>query len=89
MKKAVTWRIWMEKYLTDRGLWPQEAFQIANNAAINNDALGEIIDRSHAGYPAMMNAAVAASLNSEALEWIDANKPKHFARRSFTPGEKP
>lgn len=80
----ITWRNWMEKYLTDRGIWPEEAVAIVTNAVAKNDSLGEIVDRAHEGYPPVMDASAALCLNSEAVSWIDDNKPMHFARPMFT-----
>lgn len=91
----MTWRTWMEKYLTDRGLWPKEAMLVAEIAASSNEVIGGsidpdsneivggIFDRSQEGYPPAMSAIIAISLDREALEYIDANKPKHFARPMF------
>ena len=89
----MTWRDWMVKYLTDRGLWPKEALEVVNAeiaADVDEESgykgpVAEVADRSHDGYPPQMDAVMALTLNTAAIEWIDANKPNHFARLMFLP----
>lgn len=82
----MTWREWMTKYLTEKGLWGEQA--IAVIAAYLEDAgspMAERMDDVRAGYQKETYAAVAVGLDYAALEWIDANKPNHFARPMFLP----
>lgn len=32
------------------------------------------------GYPAALKATIVVGIRSEAVVWLDVNKPKHFAR---------
>ena len=81
----MTWREWMQKYLTDSGLWPEEALAVVNEYVDGNAAMQPIADRGHDGYPPQMNAVVALGLHATAVRWIDANKPQHWARPMFLP----
>ena len=83
----MTWREWMETYLTERGLWPKEAQAvIADHTA--KDAPGEPmatrLDDEMEGYPSQLKAVVLIGLNAEAVHGIDAHAPRHFALSIFT-----
>lgn len=84
----MTWREWMTKYLVDRGLWPQEAQEVITYTLAYNESISAILNSPHDGYPPQMDAVVAMCLNTASVEWIDANKPKHFARQMFLATEK-
>ncbi len=79
----MTIRETLHKYLIENGLWPQEA-----DAAI--DVFGDTsADMKHRmnddteGYPPELMPVLIMSIRAEAVRWIDANKPKHFARCMF------
>lgn len=86
----LTWRQWMERYLTERGLWEREAKAVvdgclAEDAASKSPGISDIADKGHEGYPLAMDAVAALILSHKAIEWIDANKPLHWARPMFLP----
>ena len=81
----MTFREWAIDYLTQRGLWPAEAQEVSQVATGRDDGMRGRWDDTIDGYPAQMLAVIALGLNHEALKWIDAYAPKHFARPMFTP----
>lgn len=75
----------MKERLVEHGLWPDEANMVLDDAE-KSEVLEPMFGRwkdSVDGYPPQMFAAVWISIKSVAVEWIDANKPKHFARTMF------
>lgn len=80
----------MSRYLQDKGLWPNEAESILDEAEkAESDGLEAMRGNWHkvadgeGGYPMSFFAVVAMALDSLVVEWIDANKPQHFARAMF------
>ena len=74
----------LEEVLVNHGLWPEEAsivFELMLERSVQGDGLGEVKwNDSAEAYPAQLLAVVLLILKERAVEWIDANKPKHFAR---------
>lgn len=70
-------------YLTKRGLWPHEATAVMDNLKAGTPAMEGRWDEDAEGYPDSLFAVLVMSVDQAALEWIDANKPKHFARPMF------
>ncbi len=73
------------KHLEDNGLWGDEPAKVlaAMKASPANEAMQGRWDDDVAGYPAPLMAVLIMGANRAAVEWIDANKPKHFARAMF------
>ena len=75
----------LAKHLTDHGLWPKEAEEVINayrdGPACPEDQRRRFEDAE--GYPSQLLAVMIYAVRSEAVRWIDANKPKHFARPMF------
>ena len=90
----MTIREFLLKNLTDNGLWPDEAEAVLAQYIENSIELdakgvdcGPMRDRWNddlEGYPDAMKAVLALGTHTEAVKWIDANKPKHWARLMFT-----
>lgn len=84
----MTWREWIMKYLTDNGLWSQEAEAVFERyIAVPGEDMQRRLNDKIDGYPPQMQAQMQAvllfGLQDTALEWIDANKPRHWARPMF------
>jgi hypothetical protein len=77
---------WALKYLEDNGLWPDEARDVfdAMKADKANMEMEGVWHRTIDGYPVQMRAVLILGLRRHTLEYIDANKPMHFARPMFT-----
>jgi hypothetical protein len=80
----MTIEAWAIKHLTDNGMFPQEAGAVI--AAVKTQ-MGDVMacrwSDDAEGYPGYLLAVLVLALNSNAVEWIDANKPKHWARMVF------
>lgn len=72
---------WSKKYLTDRGLWADEADIVIGK--IKSPALIEILHKESGDYPMVFLVTVALVLDRHALDYIDTEKPMHFARPMF------
>ncbi len=76
----------LAKYLTDHGLWPKEAEEVIDtyrdSEAYPEDQRWRFEDVAE-GYPPQVLSVMILAVRSEAVRWIDANKPKHFARLMF------
>jgi len=75
----------LEKYLTDKGLWPEEAMIIFDTmlkeqlSGMKNIKWNDFADI----YPTSLYALLIIYLEEFTLKWIDTNKPRHFARPMF------
>lgn len=72
----------LETELVNHGLWPKEAEAVMNELE-TDEALKPMQGRwseDTTGYPPQLLAIVLMSAKQKAVEWIDRNKPKHFAR---------
>ena len=86
----MTWRQWLVSELMTRGLWSNEAEAVVT-AFVARGAAGESmadrLDDALDGYPVQTQAICLRGCKAQAVEWIDANKPRHFARPMFLPAE--
>jgi hypothetical protein len=75
----------LQKKLEENMLFPQEATEVL--ARYENSDVGESMrgrmDDDESGYPLQLMAVVWTGIKHMAVEWIDENKPKHFARSMF------
>ncbi len=75
----------LRQLLEQHGLWPQEVDAVI--AAMKSDEITKSMAQrwndDADGYPPQMMAVLWTSAKRQAREWIDANKPKHFARAMF------
>ncbi|MEE8262719.1 MAG: hypothetical protein V3R83_09680 [Gammaproteobacteria bacterium] len=83
----MTIRSWLVNRGVENGLWENEAQAVVNQIADDETlkALGDVLEKSADGYPKQFFAVAWMTFESEAIKWIDANKPKHFARPMFDP----
>lgn len=83
----MTFTQYLTDHLTNHGLWPNEAGAVIDQwleTPPGEPMQGRMSDHTQ-GYPDAMMAVLMLSINSAAVQWIDANKPKHFARPMFVP----
>ena len=81
---------WIVKTLEDGGLWPIEADAVVELLMELPEMVETMKDRwfdKMDGYPPQMKSVLWMSACDAAVTWIDANKPKHWARAVFAPGE--
>ncbi len=71
------------KHLVDNGLWPAEVESVIAQylESMAGESMVARMNDDMEGYPKQLLAVVLIGVRSEAIIWIDANKPKHFARR--------
>ena len=77
---------WTKGMLEENGLWPQEAEAVvaAMSDELTMKAMACRWDDPVDDYPPHIFAVIGISAKRQALEWIDRNKPEHFARPMFT-----
>lgn len=76
---------YLTEYLTGRGLWPAEAEAVISQwlETPGGEPLQGRVNDDTAGYPRELMVIAQLGITFEAVCWIDANKPKHFARAMF------
>lgn len=71
------------EYLISKGLWPSEAEAIFEVMKVD-PANVVMKDRwGDAGYPASILVCASMSADEAAKEWLEKNKPQHWARPMF------
>lgn len=75
----------METWLVDRGLFPNEAKAVMDAVVAQPEqkAMEKRWNDAAEGYPPPLFAVLAMSASDQAVKWIDANKPLHWARPMF------
>ena len=75
----------LRKMMTDNGLWPQEADAVLESVRTEKhaEALAEVLGKTWDGYPSQFHAGAWMTVKRMVIEYIDANKPQHFARPMF------
>lgn len=75
----------LHKMMTDNGLWPQEADAVLESVRTDKhaEALAEVLGRTWDGYHTQFHAVAWLTVKGMVVEYIDANKPQHFARPMF------
>ena len=79
------------KMLVDHGMWEKEAIAIIEsylNSQYGKAMKGRMND-DESGYPPNFFIPVWMGVKRVALEWINANKPMHFARAMFVDPQNP
>ena len=73
---------YMTKHLTDCGLWPAETGTVIAQylKSMSGESMQQRMNDDMTDYPKELLSIVLIGIRSEAVAWIDANKPKHFAR---------
>jgi len=81
-----TIRKYLEAKLFSNGLWEDQASAVVT--AYENSSGGQAMkgrmDDDISGYPSSMMIFLWIMVEAKAVEWIDANCPKHWARSMFT-----
>lgn len=78
----MTIRTKLHDLLTEHGLWPEEAEAVLfelENAKSSESMKGHWNDREE-DHPPQLVAVLFMSAKRHAVDWIDKNKPRHFAR---------
>lgn len=81
----MTVREWMNTYLEDRGLFPEESAAIMK-AVMEDPDLSPMKGRWEddvRSYQLHMIQAISWTVCDHALQWIDAVNPQHYARGLF------
>lgn len=75
----------LTEMMVNSGLWPKEADAVIKSLDDdeNYKALVDVLNKPWEEYPHPFHGVAWATIRNLALKWIDANKPMHFARRSF------
>lgn len=76
---------YFKKYFEDRGLWSEEAnavIEIMQADKANESMSGRWTDKVEE-YPPQILSVLGMGADRAAVEWIDANKPHHWARGMF------
>ena len=78
----MTFTDYLQKHLTDNGLCPKEADAVIAQwlETPGSEPMQYRMHDDMEGYPAALKAATVSGIRYEAVTWIDANEPKHFAR---------
>lgn len=84
----MTIRKWLENYLADNGLFPNQATavvaaMIAEHATYRSDMMAGRWDDCAEDYPRPLLAVLCLDVRRHAVVWIDANIPQHWARVIF------
>jgi hypothetical protein len=83
-----TLRAHCEKYLTDNGMWPIEAIAVMDGV-VSNPAMEFMSVKGRWDEPiedykeGPILRILMVLIKDSAVDWIDANKPKHWAREMF------
>jgi len=84
----------LEKHLRDHGLLSDDASQVmeivikaTEDSTDPNHAMNHRWDDVVDDYPKQLFGILWLSVRRQAIKWIDANKPKHFARAMFDEAE--
>jgi hypothetical protein len=85
----MTIRQWAQTYLTDRGMWPQDAVTIIERMDADPalQSMNGRWDEDTSGYPPALLSALSFNLDLQAVIWIEANCPEAWYRSLFDPGQ--
>lgn len=85
-RRSQQWQYRLHQYLTDKGLWEDEADKVLDiiKSDDNYKALSDVFNKEM-DYPKSFLAVAMLICSSVALDWIDKNKPMHFAQYMFEP----
>jgi hypothetical protein len=71
------------KYLTDRGMFDNQAVQVVEGVKSYQPSMVSLWNQSIDGYPDAVKTGLVLSLRSSAVEWIDNNLPQAWFRSMF------
>ncbi len=69
--------------LVEHGLWEAEAQEIMTQIKFNDEVMGSRWNEQDTDYSPALVQALWMNARLEAVEWIDKNKPRHWARGMF------
>lgn len=72
----------LETELVNHGLWPKEAKEVMDELEADeaSESMQGRWNEDTTAYPPQLLAVVFFSAKQKAIDWIDRNKPMHFAR---------
>jgi hypothetical protein len=73
----------LREQLVASGLWPAEAEAVLQALKANDKTMEHQWNDYTADYPSPMIAALWCAAKRHALEWIETNKPQHWAKPMF------
>lgn len=74
----------LEQLCRDNGLWPEEAMAVLDEVIAATEEMElRRWEEDLVGYPPQMLGTLWLITKQHALKWIDANRPKHWARPMF------
>ena len=75
----------LQQKLEDKGLWPQEAQAVLKAAEANpaNQPMQKRWEDDSEDYPTALLSLLLIGVEHEAVRWLKANKPQHFALKMF------
>jgi len=79
-----TIKTWLLEDMEARGLFPQES-EAVFNSTVRDGARGmaDSWDMDHNLFSYQVKLTLRLFTNHEVIVWMDANKPKHWAREHF------
>lgn len=71
----------LEKFLFDHAMWPEEAKAAVELMAADptQESMKGRWDSQTDGYPEVLVRVLRITVKKFAIQWLKANKPKHFA----------
>jgi hypothetical protein len=73
----------LREQLIESGLWPAEAEAVLQALKANDKTMEHRWNDYATDYPPQIIAALWRAAKRHALEWIEANKPQHWAKPMF------
>jgi hypothetical protein len=86
---AETIRQWAERYLYERGMFPDQAKAVVDAVEADNEPMKGRWNHATDGYPHPLLAVLTFAIDAAAVEWIDANLPRAWYRSIFAHEEPP
>ncbi len=73
-------------WLQENGLSPAAAQTVIERALVHSmfDSMADRWDDSVEGYPSVLLATLTISMKAVVVEWMEAEKPQHWAKTLFT-----
>ena len=80
----MTIKEYLTEYMTNHGLFPDEADKVIDVYKAREDSMSQRMGDKIEGYPPEFPSVLLVTIRRDVVDWIDANKPKHWARGMFT-----
>lgn len=71
-------------YMTKRGLFPAEADEVVEAYKAREPSMSQRMGDQTEDYPPEFLTVLLVTIRLGVVDWIDNNKPKHWARSMFT-----